>query len=105
MENVQTPEFPILDYSRISTDFSSFAEEIFAASKTWGFFILTDTGIKGLDRMSDLVRASDAPCDNDGYTDGFLFQSREFFSLPLEQKAEKILNDQTIGYDGNVKTT
>lgn len=32
-------------------------------------------------------------------------QSRQFFDLPVEEKASKLLNEQTIGYDGNTVTT
>ncbi|KAI1382800.1 uncharacterized protein F4822DRAFT_97282 [Hypoxylon trugodes] len=80
-----TSDFPILDFSNFTADFDLFSRELYLASNKWGFFVLTGTGIRGVDEMFDL--------------------SRQFFDLPLEQKGEKIMNEQAIGYDGKTKTT
>lgn len=50
-----TNEFPILDFSRFNTDFEGFANDIFAASNKWGFFVLTGHGVPGVGSMYDLV--------------------------------------------------
>ncbi|SPO07704.1 uncharacterized protein DNG_10399 [Cephalotrichum gorgonifer] len=78
-------EFPILDFSRYSTDFDGFSKDLFAASNEWGFFILTGHGVEGLERMRDLAS--------------------QFFDLPMEEKAEKIIDRTLTGYDGKKLTT
>lgn len=77
--------FPVLDFSKFGSDFGSFADEVFAASNKWGFFILTNHGVPNIDNMYSL--------------------STKFFNLPREQKAEKLLDDTLTGYDGTKLTT
>jgi len=77
-------DFPVLDYAKFQSDFQAFSDELFAASNKWGFFVLLGTGVNP-DEMFDM--------------------SRQFFSLPTEEKASKMLNEQSIGYDGKTATT
>ncbi|CVL03490.1 uncharacterized protein FMAN_15165 [Fusarium mangiferae] len=77
--------FPILDFSKFGHDFNSFADELFKASAEWGFFILTEHGVQGVDRMFEL--------------------SRQFFDLPLDVKAEKPMDSEAIGFDGDRLTS
>lgn len=48
---------PILDYANIKSDRDDFSKKVFEASKEWGFFILTGTGLENVDRMFELVSA------------------------------------------------
>lgn len=34
-----------------------------------------------------------------------MYQARQFFDLPMDIKCEKILNEETVGYDGHTTTT
>lgn len=77
--------FPVLDFSKFVSDFDTLADEVFAASSSWGFFVLTNHGVPDINNMYSL--------------------SNEFFNLPQEQKAEKILDDTLTGYDGTKLTT
>merc|ERR1712093_702284 len=79
------PDFPILDFSKYGTQFESFADDVFKASNQWGFFVLKGTAINNVDRMFQL--------------------SHDFFTLPVDEKATKIMNDEAIGYDGTKLTT
>lgn len=54
-------EFPVLDFEKSKTNFAAFAREVFEASRTWGFFILENHGIDGVDRAFHLVRSSLVP--------------------------------------------
>jgi len=74
-----------LDFSKYGTQFESFADDVFKASNQWGFFVLKGTAINNVDRMFQL--------------------SHDFFTLPVDEKATKIMNDEAIGYDGTKLTT
>ncbi|KAL6240228.1 hypothetical protein RBB50_012875 [Rhinocladiella similis] len=84
VDMVSRTHFPILDYSQARVDYDAFSKKLFAVCSEWGFFILTGTDIKPR-RMFEL--------------------SQEFFNLPLELKATKIMNEKALGYDGKAKTT
>ncbi|KAL6246263.1 hypothetical protein RBB50_006498 [Rhinocladiella similis] len=77
-------DFPVLDFTKFKSDFQSFSDELFAASTKWGFFVLRGTGIS---------------------SDGMFGLSRQFFDLPVQEKTSKLLNEQSIGYDGKTVTT
>ncbi|KAK1533135.1 oxidoreductase [Colletotrichum paranaense] len=77
--------FPVISFSSYHNEFDAFAREVFSASQNWGFFILTDHGIPQVDDMFDM--------------------SKEFFDLPMEQKATHIIDGTLTGYDGKKLTT
>ena len=51
---MEQPNFPVIDFRNIDSNLEV-TNELFAASTKWGFFILTGHGIKGIDRMFQLV--------------------------------------------------
>ncbi|KAL4787869.1 hypothetical protein BJX76DRAFT_353903 [Aspergillus varians] len=77
-------EFPIISIKHLDADFDTISGKIFNASQNWGFFIITDHGITGVDKMFTL--------------------SQQFFSLPMAVKCEKPLNELAVGYDGHKAT-
>ncbi|KAJ4296359.1 hypothetical protein N0V90_006404 [Kalmusia sp. IMI 367209] len=77
--------FPILSFSEFKSSRDAFSKKVFSASHDWGFFVLTDTGLENVDRMFEL--------------------SHQFFDLPFGEKAEKVMNEQAVGYDGKNMTT
>lgn len=48
--------FPILSLAKFHSDFDGFAKDIFDASRNWGFFLLTEHGLEGVDKAFELVR-------------------------------------------------
>jgi isopenicillin N synthase-like dioxygenase len=48
-------KFPIISLKDFSSEFDKISKEIFKASQEWGFFILKDHGIDGINQMFDRV--------------------------------------------------
>lgn len=48
-------EFPIISLKDFPSEFDKISKQIFEASQEWGFFIVTDHGINGINRMFDRV--------------------------------------------------
>lgn len=78
-------EFPIISLKDFESDFDNVSQKVFKASNEWGFFVVKDHGINGIEHMFK--------------------RAREFFDLPMDVKREKILNEDPVGYDGHMATT
>lgn len=48
-------EFPVISLKDFAVEFDRVSQEIFKASQEWGFFIVKDHGINGINEMFNQV--------------------------------------------------